>query len=238
MACPSRAWERQSWWSDQPMVKIARRVAPPRRTANDPGFEPLTRLQSQFCDWTPENLDAHDETVEVYSNCDSVELFLNDKSLGAKDKPADDSARSWKVPFEPGTIKAVASNGGKVVATDELRTAGKAAKIVLSTDRPSITTSWDDVAFVQATIVDDKGVAVPRADDLVKFRLTGPGVIAAVDNADNASHEPFHASERHAFQGICFAMIKASGEGGTIQVEASSQGLTGATVSIPIVQPK
>ena len=85
---PAR-WERQSWWSDEPMVKIARRVAPTARTPDDPGFEPLTRLQSQFCDWTPANLDAHEENVEVYSNCDSVELMLNGNSLGKKDKPRD-----------------------------------------------------------------------------------------------------------------------------------------------------
>jgi beta-galactosidase len=230
----SRAWERQSWWLETPMVKIARRAAPARRTAADPGFEPLTRLQSQFCDWTPENLDAHDENVEVYSNCDSVELFLNDKSLGAQAKPDDDSARAWKVPFATGTLKAVASDGGKVVANDELHTAGKPAKIILSTDHDALAPSWDDVAFVQATVVDENGVVVPRADNLVKFQITGPGMIAAVDNADNASHEPFHASERHAYQGICFAMIKATGDTGGIKLLASSDGLTGASVEISI----
>ena len=108
--------------------------APP----DDPGFEPLDAPQTQFADWTPGNSQAHEENVEVYSNCEEVELFLNGKSLGAKDKPRDDSPRVWKVKFEPGTIKAVAKNGDSVVAGDELRTAGKPAKIVLTTDREKL----------------------------------------------------------------------------------------------------
>jgi beta-galactosidase len=58
------------------------------------------------------NPEPHTETIEVFSNCDSVELFLNGRSLGTLEKPKDDSPRVWKVEFEPGTIKAVASNGG------------------------------------------------------------------------------------------------------------------------------
>jgi beta-galactosidase len=227
-----RGYERQSWWLDKPVVNIARRVAPARSTNLDPGFEPLTRIQSQFHDWTPEKLDAHEENVEVYSNCDSVELFLNGKSLGAKDKPNDASPRAWKVDYEPGTIKAVAKNGDKGVATDELQTAGKPSKIILKIDRETLAPHWDDVAYVQATVLDERGVRVPRGDDQVKFTLTGPGVIAAVDNGDNASHESFRGSERHAFMGVCFAMIKANADGGEIKLSASADGLEGSSVTI------
>jgi beta-galactosidase len=52
-----------------------------------------------------------------------------------------------------------------------------------------------------------------------------------VDSADNASHEPFQASERHAFQGQCLAIIKASGAG-RIAVTASAPGLAAATLHI------
>ena len=68
---------------------------------------------AQFTDWTPGNLDAHEETVEVNSNADSVELILNDKSLGSKEKPKDASPRVWKVDFAPGTIKAISHALGR-----------------------------------------------------------------------------------------------------------------------------
>jgi len=188
-----------------------------------------------FSDWTPRHTGPHEENVEVYSNCEEVELFLNGKSLGAKKKPDDDSPRNWKVPFETGTLRAIGRNGGKQVATYELRTAGAPARIVLTADRTSIAPTWDDVSYVTATVVDENGVMVPNARDLIAFRVTGPGLIAAVDSADNNSHEPFQATERRAYQGRCFAMLKASGAPGKITLTASAPGLNVGSIKIDAV---
>jgi beta-galactosidase len=168
--------------------------------------------------------------VEVYSNCSDVELLLNGKSQGSKPLPADASARNWRVVFEPGVIQAACKNGSR----DELRTAGKAAKIVLSAGPGKLTPAWDDVSYVTATVTDDQGVPVPSASDNVNFQITGPGAVAAVDNADNASHELFQASSRHAYQGKCIAMIKAAAAG-KITISASSAGLAAGSVTIEAV---
>lgn len=230
------AWERRSWWSDRPTVHIARRIAAPRRTPDDPGFEPLTRGQTVFSDWTPENTEPHEENVEVYSNCREVELILNGKSLGAQPRPADDSPRAWSVPFAPGTLRAVGKNDGKIVAEHELRTAGKPAKIALSADRDRLARDGDDVVTVTAAVVDEKGVLVPGASDRIAFHVAGPGVLAAVDNGDNTDHDPFQANERRAFGGRCIAILRASATAtsGRITLSASAPGLAGSSVSIEI----
>ena len=231
------AFERQSWWSDKPMVFVARRTAATQTAPADPGFAPLDRRQVLFADWTPTNLQAHAENVEVYSNCKEVELFLNGKSLGAKTINADASPRNWQVTFAPGELKAVARNNGKIVVTSELRTAGNPKKIVLSTDATKLSPGWDNVAFVRARIVDAKGVEIPRADDLISFNISGPGVIAAVDSADNSSHEPFQAAERRAFQGGCVAFVKAAGAPGKIVLTATAPGLTAGSIAIKATKP-
>ena len=249
-------YQRASWWSDKPMVYIARRVAPTPLAPTDPGYSPIPdrRPQVLFSDWTPSNLSAHQENVEVYSNCDEVELFLNGVSLGKQSRSADDSPRMWKVQYAPGALTAVAKNwesvdgyrGGRTpgatgdtkmllkVATYELRTAGSSAKILLTPDRNSVGPTWDDVVYVTATVVDANGVLIPSASDLITFKVSGSGVIAAVDSGNNASHEPFQASERKAYQGRCFAMIKASGAKGRITLTASAPGLKGSSVSIVV----
>jgi beta-galactosidase len=227
------AYERQSWWSDKPMVRMVRRVAANDVLPEDPGWGGEERhTQVQFADWTPRNLAAHEANVEVYSNCDEVELFLNGKTLGTKPINKDASPRVWKVTFEPGSLKAVARNSGKEIATDELRTAGPATKIILTTDKKTLAGGWDEVAFVRATVVDEYGVVVARAKDLIRFSLAGPGVIAAVDSANNASIEPFQATERRAYQGVCFAMIKATQAGKPIVVKAEAEGLKAGSVAI------
>jgi beta-galactosidase len=233
------AFERQSWWTDAPMVCIARRTAPAVANPDNIGANNAAdrRPQSAFSDWTPTNSQPHNENVEVYSNCKEVELFLNGKSLGAKTINADAAPRTWSVPFVPGILKAVARNNGKIVATDELRTAGKPAKILLSADRRKLSPDWNDVTFVRVKLVDANGVRVPHADDLISFRISGPGVITAVDSADNSSHEPFQAAERRAFQGRCVAFVKATGSPGKIVLTATAPGLTASSITIKAAKP-
>jgi beta-galactosidase len=230
------AYERQSWWSDRPMVHIARRTAPTIATLGDPGYEPLPqrRPQALCSDWTPRNLEPHEENVEVYSNCEQVELILNGKSLGSQPRSPDDAPRIWRVAFAPGSLKAVGTNGGKSVAMHDLRTAGKPARIVLTADRTVLTPDWNDVAYVTATVADENGVPCPSANDRIAFHLTGPGVIAAIDNGDLISHEPFQASERHAFQGQCIAILRGTAARGRITLTASAPGLTAASLTIDV----
>src|SRR5581483_3670433 len=66
--------------------------------------------------------------VFVYTNADSVELFLNGTSQGSKTMSATTGHLQWSVPFATGTLKAKASKGGTVVATDTVKSAGAAAK--------------------------------------------------------------------------------------------------------------
>jgi beta-galactosidase len=232
------AYERQSWWSDAPMVSIARRTAPATAGTNPAGGNaPDRRPQTTFADWTPKNSAPHDENVEVYSNCKEVELFLNGESLGVKPLNNDAAPRVWRVAYAPGTLKAVAKNDGAIVATDELHTAGEPAKIMLTPDAGTVADNWDGIVRVTATVVDKDGVVVPDADALVSFKISGPGVIAAVDNANNASHESFQASERHTFQGRCVAFVKATAPSGKIILTASAPGLTGDLATIRISEP-
>ncbi len=219
-------FERQSWWSEKPMVYITRRVAPDAPAVVDPGYEAQARraVQTLYSDWTPANAAPHEETVEVYSNCEEVELLLNGKSLGVKPLDANAAPRTWRVPYEPGVLRAVARNKGVTVASYELRTAGKPARIILNADRTRIAPDFDDVSTITATVFDEHNVQVPGADQLIHFQISGPGVIAAVDSADNASHESFQASERRAFQGRCIAIVKATGIG-RILLSVSAEGL-------------
>lgn len=231
------AYQRQSWWTKTPMVHIARRIARTPKLPADPGYNPAEEMRPQvlFADWSPKNRAAHQENVEVYSNCEEVELFLNGKSLGKKAKPADDSPRNWMVDYEEGTIRAVGYNGGKAVANFELNTAGAPAKLVVTVDKTRLLNHWDDVAAVTVKVTDANGVLVPDASDLVSFKIDGAGVIANVDSADNSSHELFQATERRAYQGVCFANLKAKANSGKIVLTASAPGLKSASVTLVAV---
>lgn len=166
-----------------------------------------------------------------YSGADEVELYLNGKSLGVKKKIGDDLHIAWKVPFQPGTLKAVSRLQGKPVLIREIKTAGKPAKIQLTADRKVIKADGKDLSFVTVKITDDAGNLVPDADHLVNFTMKGRGFIAGVDNGYQASMEPFKANFRKAYNGLCLAII-GSTEKGAIVVEATASGLLPNAISI------
>ena len=228
-------WERASWWSDKPMVHMVRRVAPRQASAVDPGYEGRRPIPAETL---VRRLDALPiprptrKTSRSYSNCAQVELLLNGKSLGSEPLRADASARTWHVTFEPGTLRAAcAAEASKPGPSYELRTAGKPVKIVLSADRNPLTPGWDEVSYVTATVTDENGATVPSATPAIAFKVEGPGAIAAVDSADNTSHEPFQATERRAFHGWCVALVRMR-RAGRLIVTASAEGLTSEPIAI------
>jgi beta-galactosidase len=195
--------------------------------------------------------------VMAYSNADEVELFLNGKSLGKKARFADPwempvnpkvsgtgkfttkYRRIWQVPYQAGTLKAVAYENGKQVAVEEVRTAGAPGKVKLSVDRDVIQADGDDLSFVTVRIEDQHGNLCPMADNLVHFDVTGAGTIAAVDNGNAATVEPFQADHRKAFSGMALLIVRSkSGETGRIKIVATSEGLAKDTTELITKRPK
>lgn len=104
-------------------------------------------------------------------------------------------------------------------------------KIVLTVDHPTITTDWDDVAYVKATLVDESGNIAVNASNNVTFSSSGSaGSIIAVDNGSNEA-ESYRGTSRKAYKGICFAIVQMEAAG-TINITAFSNGLTEASVMV------
>ncbi len=173
------------------------------------------------------------ETIDVwaYTNCDEVELFLNGKSLGVKRKTGDELHLMWRVPFTPGTLKAVGTKDKKTLTT-EIKTAGKPEKIILDADRNQISADGKDLSFITVKILDKDSTMVPYADNLVNFKISGPGKIIGVDNGSETSHESFKANFRKAFNGLCLVVIQSKNKTGKIKLEANSEGLKGTKILI------
>jgi beta-galactosidase len=201
--------------------------------------------------WNWQGREGQAIPVMAYTNADEVELFLNDKSLGRKkhfDEPVEipvgpnvskDLKFStkyrlmWQAPYQPGTLRAVAYQGGKQVASDEVRTAGAPAKIRLTPDRATIQADGEDLSFLTVRIEDRNGALCPEAANTVRFQVTGAGEIAAVDNGKAASEESFQADHRRAFNGLALLVVRSKqGKPGPIHVIATSDGMTQAAVDL------
>jgi len=221
----------QSQWTSKPMVHIV-----PQR-------------------WNWEGKEGENIPVFVYTNAQEVELALNGKSLGRKQRlseafeiPVNPRVSAdgkfltryrlaWEVPYRPGAIEARGYSGGREVARDQVRTAGAPARIALSADRNPVEADGDDLSYVSVRIEDRDGNLCPLADNLVRFQATGAGDIAGVDNGNAATTEPFHADYRHAFNGLALVIVRSRREPGTIHLAASSEGLSSAALDIGSAPP-
>jgi beta-galactosidase len=183
-------------------------------------------------DWTSWTA-GQSVTVLVYSNADSVELFLNGTSLGSKSLTAAAAHLQWSVPFATGTLEAKASKGGAIVATDTVKTAGAASKLNLLADRPSLVADGRDLSYVEIDVVDAQGVVVPKAGDSISVTLGGPGVLVGLDAGDATNHDAYKGASHAAFNGKLMAIVQSTTTAGTVTVSATSgsggNAFTGAT---------
>ncbi len=195
----------QSWWTDQPVLHLATGWA-----RFDGGRTNLVRC---------------------FSNCKTVELFLDGKSLGKKSMPANEYL-DWIVSEASGVLSAKGYRGTKVVAETKIERAGEPAAVELRADRTTITSDGQDLSIVDVAIVDAKGRVVPDAGNLLWFELKGFGKIIGVGNGDPSCHEADKASERNAFNGYAQVIVQAGRIEGTLELTASSPVLKPATLKI------
>jgi beta-galactosidase len=191
--------------------------------------------------------------VLAYTNCDTVELFVNGKSYGVKvqefprqgnsggwnkyAKPyvnitTADLHLSWDVAYQPGTLKAVGRKDGKEVIIEEIHTAGKPAALRLTTDNSKVNADGKDVALVYVDVVDAQGNVVPDATDQISFDVKGNGKLIGVDNGNQRDDASFKLNTRKAFNGHTYAVIQADRKPGDIMLTVSADGLKFASATI------
>jgi beta-galactosidase len=193
--------------------------------------------------------------VMAYTNCDSVELFLNGKSFGIKalefprqgnsggwnkyDRPpvgitTGDLHLTWDVPYKPGILKAVGRKAGKIACEEEMRTTGAPAAIRLSVDHSIINAGTRDVAQIKIEVVDENGYKVPDADNQIQISVEGAGSLIGFDNGNPADHASMKDSRRKVFNGLALAVIQSNGNAGGIHVRAGSPEIRGASAEISV----
>lgn len=189
--------------------------------------------------WNWPGKEGQEIDVWCYSNCDEVELFLNEKSLGRK-AMSRQGHLSWMVPYAPGILLAKGYKRRKLISEKRVETTGAPAAIQLTPDRAIITADGVDVSVVTVSVLDGQGRPVPVASNEVRFTLSGPGKIIGVGNGDPSCHEPdkYLAGsdeqpwKRSLFNGLAQIMVQAGKESGELTLQAEAQGLQVCTAII------
>jgi beta-galactosidase len=182
-----------------------------------------------FPSWTWDGYEGELMEVTVYSNCEKVSLTLNGRELGSSETGMEHEYQAiFKVPYEEGTLLAVGYRGETPVDSFALKTAGDPVAVRISADRELITADGQDLSFLTVEVVDGKGTRLPFAEELIEFKIEGPGEIIGVGSAKPNSVESFQQQKRTTFEGRCLAIVKSSREAGEIRITAQSGNLEAA----------
>ena len=181
--------------------------------------------------WNWEGREGEVTPVFVYTSYPKAELFLNDRSLGIREK-CDSTLQHrfrlmWNdVRYEPGELTVVAydSEGNKAMQKS-VRTAFEPWAIELIPARESITADGKDLLYVTVRIVDRDGNLCPLDSRKVHFDVSGAGEFKAVANGDPTCLELFHEPEMSAFGGMLTVIVQSKEKAGRITLKASADGL-------------
>lgn len=203
--------QRASWWLSYPFVAFARH-------ADNNGAGPLVT------DWTPADMDTYDQAViEVYSNCQEVELLLDGESLGRQSMPDNARPALFTVNYNPGKLEIVGYNDGVEAARCSARTAGEPARLLITRDGGSTVAGSDSVEILSIQIVDKDFVVCPNSDRKLRLSITGAELLA-VDNADVLVHDTTHKSmEFSTYQGRMVMYIRRTPDQAKVSVTVTDK---------------
>lgn len=151
-----------------------------------------------------------------------MELLVNGRSLGRA--PAGGRHRfraEFGTVYEPGELDAVAYQGGAETGRHILRSATGPVRLRAEPDRPAITATHGDLAYVTLTLTDAEGTVQTAADRPVSAEVSGNGLLAGFGSAAFSTRERFDAAEHRTYEGRALAVLRPTGTG-EIRLRASA----------------
>lgn len=152
--------------------------------------------------WNSEGLeiDEHGQTpVRIFSNAESVELFVNNISQGKK-KILDCQA-NYLVQYQKGEIKAIAYQGNEKVAEDVQITSGQTVSVCAKN-----IFSGKDIELFEISARDMYNHLVPIADDCIEV-IAENGTVIGLGNGNPADITSQSLSEICLFSGKAMVMV-------------------------------
>ncbi|MBI9017285.1 MAG: DUF4982 domain-containing protein [Phycisphaerae bacterium] len=181
--------------------------------------EPMVHLLPH---WTHPHLKVGTEIpVVAYSNCDEVELFLNDKSLG-KQKPGELLDFVWHVPWQAGILRANAYIKGILKASTIVKTADQPVDIKVEVSNNNLNANRRDVSLITLSAIDSEGIMVPWCNSRVDCRIDGPVKLLGFENGDPMDGTNNGEHWRKLFYGMARGYFQSNGQTGPIEITVAA----------------
>jgi beta-galactosidase len=224
-----QSYYRDVLWNRSQLEVVVRRPLPKGRTEELANWGWWDEIHG----WTWPGCEGVPLKVRAITTGDQVRLLLDGKEIGVKAVPK--SAKlvaEFEVPYAPGLLQAVAFKDGLQIGSQILKTALRPAQLILKADRTAIRANRSDLAFVTVQIADAAGEPVPDLVRKIDFEVSGVGELAATGNANPKDVASFRQPNTRTFHGRCLAILRPLGSEGLITLQAKSEGLKSASVTV------
>jgi beta-galactosidase len=221
---------RQSLWSEKPMVWLG---TTDRLNNTGPVNLWAHKRVDPVWNWNKDQV----VSLNAFTNCEEVELFINGNSLGTK-KLADfkNKVLDWNIQFEGGTVKAIGRNSGKEVASFELKTYSTPEIISAKCDAAVIKADRQDIARIYVNLCDNAGNIVYNAENEITCTLSGPVRLIGMEDANPRNTEDYKDNKQKAFHGKLLIYVQSLDKPGKAEVSLTSPGLKNALIQLDIVK--
>lgn len=189
----------------------------------------------EWQNWNWKGMEGKMMDVRVFSRCPVVRLELNGKIIGQKE--VNDSTKliaEFKVPYQPGVLKAIGLEKGIEVTSKIIATTGAPKQIKLTADRAQIKADRNDLSYIKIEVTDEFGNVVPDANTQVKLSISGVGELAGIGSACPNCMASFKKPEVKTFRGTALAIVRpvVGNKAGKITLKAEADGLTTGEITI------
>ncbi len=167
-------------------------------------------------------------TTYAYADAEEVEFILNGVSLGRA--KVEKLEAVMEIPYEKGTLEAIAYRKGERISSCTLKTAGEACQILASADRPEIRGDAQDLSYIAITLADRAGARVPPETRQIRVEVSGAGHLAGMGSGNPCTEENYTDACR-AYEGRAMAAVIADAPGDVL-VTIHAQGLPDTTVTV------
>ena len=173
--------------------------------------------------------------IEAYTSCVSVELYLNERSLGVqKLGDQEDRILKWIVPYEDGTLTAKGTMPDGTEVIEEIRSAGEPSALRISADEMVLKADNYDVVHLVVQLEDSKGIPVKNMERRITFNIQGDCRLLCIDNGSSSNVEGFRSNTVMTYRGKCLLILQSNDSPGKITVTASADGMEDSSLRLEI----
>lgn len=171
--------------------------------------------------WDWKGCEGNVSRVMIFSDADSVALYLNGECLGQK-KVGERPYTAFEVVYQPGTLKARAfDENGNCIGTDSLVTPSGTMKLNVTLEETE--NESDAFLYIPISLEDENGVLYNCSDKKVHVHVEGARLVA-LGNEAPSSEEDFHGTDTLFYQGRAMAIVRRESTETEARLTATCEG--------------